>query len=176
MLPSDKWFLLYLLVGVLVMQVLVFEVMPRVLELVHPVPSPLADDPVPSLLLTPRPTAGPTGTSSSSPASAWRQSPVPGVSSGPAAVSQATATGVPAAAASPAATGSSQALYLTVVNTDGQGVYLRQEAPAGERLKLWPEGTSMRAIGGDRTVDGRLWRQVEDPDGNRGWMPGEYLR
>ena len=33
----------------------------------------------------------------------------------------------------------------------------------------------MMVLGLDQSVDGRLWRPVQDPDGNRGYVPVEYL-
>ena len=66
------------------------------------------------------------------------------------------------------------ALY-EVGNTDGDGVYLREAAGGDERIKAWPDSTLMMVVGADTLIDGRMWRHVQDPDGNRGYVPVEYL-
>ena len=66
------------------------------------------------------------------------------------------------------------ALY-EVGNTDGDGVYLRESAGGDKRIKAWPDRTVMKVIGPDTLIDGRLWRYVQDPDGNEGYIPVEYL-
>jgi SH3-like domain-containing protein len=51
---------------------------------------------------------------------------------------------------------------------------MRRE-PAGEKIKAWPDGTEMIAIGADAEADGRKWTNVRDPDGNEGWVAVEFL-
>ncbi len=93
-------------------------------------------------------------------------------STAPAATAQAHPTATPDPTISPTPQPSPQA--FTVGNTDGQGVYLRR-SPLGERIRAWPDGTVMIAIGGDQIVDGKTWRNVKDPDGNDGWALADYL-
>lgn len=61
-----------------------------------------------------------------------------------------------------------------VVNTSGQGVWLRRE-PAGETLAVWPDGAPMTIVGPLRTASGRDWQQVRAADGQVGWVAAEYL-
>jgi hypothetical protein len=37
------------------------------------------------------------------------------------------------------------------------------------------DGTVLRVVGTDILVAGRVWRNVEDQAGNRGWTPDEFL-
>jgi SH3-like domain-containing protein len=34
----------------------------------------------------------------------------------------------------------------------------------------------LRVLGPDQTVNGVVWRQVEDPAGNQGWIPAQYTQ
>ncbi len=90
----------------------------------------------------------------------------------PAATAQADPTATPSPTSSPTPQPSPQ--IFTVGNTDGQGAYLRR-TPLGDRIKAWPDGTVMTAIGGDQIVDGNTWRNVRDPEGSEGWMLADYL-
>src|SRR5262245_3474488 len=63
---------------------------------------------------------------------------------------------------------------LYVANTDGEGVTLRRD-PAGEKITIWPDGTEIQTLGENRTVDGRTWTRVRDPEGTDGWMAAEFL-
>jgi hypothetical protein len=66
--------------------------------------------------------------------------------------------------------------WVRVANTAGQGVILRREpSVSAARVAARAENTLLRIIGPDQTVDGRVWRQVEDSQGNRGWSPAEFL-
>src|SRR4051812_12087462 len=75
----------------------------------------------------------------------------------------------PAPAGAPA--GSAPALRLpsdgpqvvTVDSTDGQGVWVRRQ-PAGEPIRVWPDGSPMLVVGDDRFADGRAWRNVTTLD------------
>lgn len=79
----------------------------------------------------------------------------------------------------PRATATSQAVkpeVLVVANTDREGVNLRSEPGTGSTtIKAWPEGTEMQVAGPDRQVDGAIWKNIRDPDGNVGWAIGRYL-
>ncbi len=66
--------------------------------------------------------------------------------------------------------------YVRVANTGGQGVILRREpSVTAARVVARAENALLRITGPDATVDGRVWRQVEDSQGNRGWTPAEFL-
>jgi len=66
--------------------------------------------------------------------------------------------------------------YVRVANTGGQGIILRREpSPTAPRVAARAENTVLRVVGPDTTVGGRVWRQLEDAQGNRGWTPGEFL-
>ena len=62
-----------------------------------------------------------------------------------------------------------------VGDTGGDGVFIRRTADMDDKIKAWPDGTEMVVIGPDVTAEGRLWRNVEDPDGNAGFVPADYL-
>lgn len=65
---------------------------------------------------------------------------------------------------------------LQVANTGNEGANLRREpGSAGERLKTIPDGTVVEVVGPDRTVDGIIWKNVRDPQGEAGWIAGSYL-
>jgi hypothetical protein len=66
--------------------------------------------------------------------------------------------------------------YVRVANTGGQGIVLRREpTTSAPRVAARAENSLFRIVGADRTVDGRVWREVEDMQGNRGWTPAEFL-
>lgn len=66
--------------------------------------------------------------------------------------------------------------FVRVANTGGTGAFIREEPRATARgIAAYPDRTVLRVIGGDVTADGRIWRNVEDPRGIRGWTPGEFL-
>jgi hypothetical protein len=64
--------------------------------------------------------------------------------------------------------------FLLVGNTGGEGAYVRRTPNLEDRLRAWPEGTRLRVLGPDTMVDGTLWKHVEDPAGNSGWIPADY--
>ena len=66
--------------------------------------------------------------------------------------------------------------YLVVANTGGEGAYLRATPNLDDRVRAWPEGVRLKVIGPDAAAGGIQWKQVEDPAGNRGWIPAEYTR
>lgn len=65
---------------------------------------------------------------------------------------------------------------VRIANTGGTGAFIRREprtnAPG---VVAHRDGTVLRIVGTDTLVAGRLWRNVEDQAGNRGWTPAEYL-
>ena len=66
--------------------------------------------------------------------------------------------------------------FVRVVNTAGQGLTLRREPSVGAaRLAARAENTVLRVVGPDEIVEGRVWKQVEDRQGVRGWAPAEFL-
>jgi hypothetical protein len=70
----------------------------------------------------------------------------------------------------------SQAEFVQVGNTGGTGAFIRREPRAGAPgIVAHRDGTVLRIVGPDENVAGRLWRNVEDRNGNRGWTPREYL-
>jgi hypothetical protein len=73
-------------------------------------------------------------------------------------------------AVSPAGTGS----RVRVANTEGVGAFLRRTPNLEDRLRAWPDGTPLRVVGPDATIDGIQWRPVEDPAGNQGWIPAQF--
>lgn len=61
-------------------------------------------------------------------------------------------------------------------NTDGQGANLRREPnPGSQRVVVIRDGTEVDVVGPDREVNGRPWRNVQDSNGNTGWVPAEFL-
>ena len=66
--------------------------------------------------------------------------------------------------------------YLVIANTGGEGAYLRTTPNLDDRLRPWSDGVRLRVIGPDTSASGIQWKQVEDPEGNRGWIPAEYTR
>jgi hypothetical protein len=63
---------------------------------------------------------------------------------------------------------------LYVANTGGLGLTLRKE-PGGERIDVLPDGTELTPTGDEQEADGRLWRQVTDPQERAGWVAAEFL-
>lgn len=65
---------------------------------------------------------------------------------------------------------------VLIANTGGTGAFIRREprtnAPG---VVAHRDGTVLRIVGTDALEEGRLWRNVEDLAGNRGWTPAEYL-
>src|SRR6266542_1707905 len=63
---------------------------------------------------------------------------------------------------------------VVVDGTGGVGAWLRSE-PAGEPVRVWPDGSPMLLVGADRDAEGRTWRNVLTLDGGSGWMASDYL-
>ena len=65
---------------------------------------------------------------------------------------------------------------LQVANTGNEGVNLRREpGQIGEKIKTIQDGTLVEVVGPDRTVDGIVWRNVRDLQGEVGWIAGSFL-
>lgn len=67
-----------------------------------------------------------------------------------------------------------ESIVCFVGNTGGDGVYVRRTPNMEDRIKAWPDATGMQVIGPDIRSQGRVWKSVEDPDGNVGYLPAEY--
>lgn len=66
--------------------------------------------------------------------------------------------------------------FVRVANTGGLGISLRREPRAdAPRITARPENTVLRVVGPDTVADGRVWREVQDAQGNRGWAPADFL-
>ena len=116
------------------------------------------------------PTATPTSTATHT------VTPTPTITQTPTVTPTPTLTPVPTETSTPVpATSTAISTFYQVGETDGDGVYLRESAGGDDRIKAWPDGTLMMVVGSDESVDDRLWRPVQDPDGNRGYVPVEYL-
>jgi hypothetical protein len=63
---------------------------------------------------------------------------------------------------------------VMVESTDGQGVWVRRQ-PAGEPLRVWPDGSPMLVVGDDALAGGRTWRNVTTLDGQTGWVAAEFV-
>ncbi len=90
-----------------------------------------------------------------------------------------TVTAVPPAAQitdTSAAPAPAASTLVRVANTDGVGAYVRRTPSLNDRLRPWPENTALKVVGPDTTAEGVEWKQVEDPAGNRGWIPAQYTR
>jgi hypothetical protein len=94
----------------------------------------------------------------------------------------------PGAAASPAArtptavppTATPQpARYVRISNTQGLGVFLRQE-PGSQSERLQPaiaEGALLRLVGPEQTVQAQVWRLTEHEGRHvQGWVAAQYLQ
>ena len=64
--------------------------------------------------------------------------------------------------------------YVSICKTDGIGAYIRAE-PKGSGIVAWPDGVRLKLAGPDRSVDGEVWRNVQDEKGNTGWTMTDYL-
>jgi hypothetical protein len=64
---------------------------------------------------------------------------------------------------------------VMVDSTDGEGVWVRRQ-PAGEPLRVWPDGTPMLVVGEDQVADDRTWRNVTTLDGQSGWVAADFVK
>lgn len=62
-----------------------------------------------------------------------------------------------------------------VANTDRIGVYLRRTPSREDKLRSWPDGTRFKTLGRMAESEGWTWVDVQDPAGNRGWVPRQYV-
>jgi hypothetical protein len=62
-----------------------------------------------------------------------------------------------------------------VVNTGGDGVFLRRTPALADRLVAWPDGTRLVSLEESARGDGLDWQKVRDPRGNVGYVPSRYL-
>ena len=108
-------------------------------------------------------------TSTATPTASHTPTEIPTLTVTPTIVFTATLTHTPTMASTAVST------FYQVGNTDGDGLYLRESAGGDEKVKAWPDKTLMMVVGPDESIDGRRWRHVQDPDGNRGYVPVEYL-
>jgi hypothetical protein len=72
------------------------------------------------------------------------------------------------------------ARFVRVVNTNGLGVFLREE-PGAQSQHINPavrEGSLLRLVGPEQTVQAQIWRLCEDlsRNGVQGWVPAQYLQ
>lgn len=72
------------------------------------------------------------------------------------------------------------ARFVRVVNTNGLGVFLREE-PGPQSQRIVPavrEGALLRLVGPEQTVQAQIWRLCEDEgrNGVQGWVPAQYLQ
>lgn len=76
----------------------------------------------------------------------------------------------------PAPTGASlRQPSFAVVGVGLQGLVMRTEPGAGERIRLVDEGTDLRDLGEQQEAAGRIWRRVAHPDGPHGWVASDFL-
>ncbi len=82
----------------------------------------------------------------------------------------------PSAPAAPDPETGAAAEFARIGNTGGVGAFIRRDPQANAPgLVALRDGIVVRVVGPDTTVAGRVWRNVEDQRGNRGWTPAEYL-
>jgi SH3-like domain-containing protein len=80
----------------------------------------------------------------------------------------------PSASAPPGQATTGQRLQIT--NTGGDGANLRRDpGQNGDKIKTIPEGTLVEIAGPDKTIDGTIWRNVRDLQGDSGWIAGGFL-
>jgi SH3-like domain-containing protein len=65
---------------------------------------------------------------------------------------------------------------LQIANTGGEGANLRRDpGQNGDRIKTVPEGSLVEIVGPDRTIEGTVWRNIRDLQGDVGWVAGGFL-
>ncbi len=66
--------------------------------------------------------------------------------------------------------------FFVVVNTGGQGLFLRpQPNRSNPPIATLPDGTRLEQIGDDVPGEDRLWRPVRTPDGLEGYVAVDFL-
>lgn len=63
---------------------------------------------------------------------------------------------------------------LRIANTGGIGAFIRRTPSLEDRLRAWPDGAPLKTVGPDLAAGGIEWKRVQDPAGNRGWIPAQY--
>jgi hypothetical protein len=122
--------------------------------------------------------AQPTAASAPAPKSEVYVPPVAAAMGFEGAQAQPTATAVPARAtpvATPAAAQPQMGAKYKVVNTSGDGVYIRRNPVQADRIVPWPDNTVMEYAGEQTDNEGIHWAKMKDPRGNVGWVPTQYL-
>jgi hypothetical protein len=80
------------------------------------------------------------------------------------------------AASAPVEPADAAPTLAVVVETDGRGARFRSTPGAqGSVMAVLPEGTTVELSGQDAQVDGRLWLEVRDSDGQLGWVAADFL-
>lgn len=88
-----------------------------------------------------------------------------------------TITPVPPAESPPEPGAAPQGTFFVVVNTGGQGLFLRPEPNTSQLpVATLPEGTRVEQIGEDSVGPNFVWRQVRTPDGQEGWVAVDFLQ
>ena len=73
--------------------------------------------------------------------------------------------------------GSAGGAQFRVFNTEGQGLFLRQDHSGDSQvLKTLPDGTIVTVVGQDFSGPDRVWKNVREPDGSTGWVAADYLQ
>jgi hypothetical protein len=62
-----------------------------------------------------------------------------------------------------------------VVNTNGDGVFVRRAPGSNDKIRAWPDSTVMEFQGELVDLQGAGWAKMKDPAGNIGWVPVQYL-
>lgn len=66
--------------------------------------------------------------------------------------------------------------FFVVVNTGGQGLFLRPQPNRNNQpITTLPDGTRLEQIGDDVPGEDRLWRPVRTPDGLEGYVAVDFL-
>jgi hypothetical protein len=85
---------------------------------------------------------------------------------------QAPVFGIPATPVPAAAT---NAKTVKIVNTNGDGVFIRKTPHLNDKLVPWPDNTVLKVVGPTVDSEGIKWYYVEDPRNNRGYIPAQYV-
>jgi hypothetical protein len=97
------------------------------------------------------------------------------VSVAPSAAPSAPAASAPAASASAQASASAAGRAFVIANTDGEGLRMRSEPSTNSaEVTVLPEGARVTEIGPGRNAEGRDWLNVQDENGNKGWVAAEF--
>ncbi|MGQ9677211.1 MAG: SH3 domain-containing protein [Chloroflexota bacterium] len=64
---------------------------------------------------------------------------------------------------------------VRIGNTGGVGAYIRKSPHLDDKLIAWHDNTQLKVIGEPVQSDGLQWYNVEDPRGNKGWIPVQWV-